>query len=43
LSVQIGVRVVLVGRRRPRAGGALVDEDGTVAYLRRVSLASAAG
>jgi hypothetical protein len=43
LSVQVGVRAVLVGRRRPRAGGALVDEDGTVAYLRRVSLASAAG
>lgn len=43
LSGQVGVRAVLVGRRSPRAGGALVDEDGTVAYLRRVSLASAAG
>ncbi len=37
LSGQIGVRVVLVGRRGMHAGGAVVDEDGTVAYLRRLS------
>ncbi len=39
LSGQVGVRVVLVGLRGLQAGGAVVDEDGTVAYLRRLSTA----